>query len=273
MRNAGMPESLAALQQAFAAHIRNPAGAPMPAGIEERRMQIYRRLFFNNVRQFLSGSFPVLHKLYEDKAWTALVRDFYIEYRAQSPLFPDLPREFLRYIEVERQERPGDPPFLLELAHYEWVEAALSRDLVDLDAFSAENALDVGGDLLSGAPVLSPLAWSFSYRYPVHRISPDFRPAEPPELPTHLLVYRNRADTVKFMQLNALSQLMLALLRDHSGLTGHQLLQLTAEQIGHPSPGSVIGHGLQLLENLRSRDVILGTRQAPALAGPKAANL
>lgn len=254
-------QRLAALQNAFAAHIRNPAGAPVPAGIEERRMQIYRRLFFNNVRQFLSSSFPVLRKLYDDKAWTALVRDFYIEHRAQSPLFPELPGEFLRYLEAQRQERAGDPPFLLELAHYEWVEAALSRDPRDLDEFSAEQSLDVAGDLLTGVPVISPLAWPFSYRYPVHRISPDFRPAEPPELPTHLLVYRNCADTVKFMLLNAVSQLTLALLRDRSGLTGRELLEVTAEQIGHPSPASVIEHGLQLLENLRSRDVILGTRR------------
>lgn len=233
----------------------------MPAGIDERRMQVYRRLFFNNVRKLISSSFPVLRQLYDENAWTTLVRDFYIEHRAQSPLFPDLSREFLRYLEVERQERAGDPPFLLELAHYEWVDAALSRDPRDLDDYSVENTVDAGGDLLTGAPVISPLAWFFSYRYPVHRIRPDFRPVEPPELPTHLLVYRNRSDTVKFMLLNAVSQLMLALLRERSGLTGRQLLELTAGQISHSSPASVIEHGLQLLEDLRRRNVILGTRR------------
>lgn len=254
-------QPLATLQNAFAAHIRNPAGAPAPAGIDERRMQVYRRLFFNNVRNFISGSFPVLRKLYDESAWTALVRDFYIEHRAQSPLFPELSGEFLRYLEVGRQERAGDPPFLLELAHYEWVEGALSRDPRELEDFSDENGVDAGGNLLTGAPVISPLAWSFTYRYPVHRISPDFVPSEPPGQPTHLLVYRNHADTVKFMQLNAVSHLMLALLRDRSGLTGQQLLELTARQIGHLSPASVIEHGLQLLEDLRRRDVILGTRR------------
>ncbi|HKX55116.1 MAG TPA: putative DNA-binding domain-containing protein, partial [Xanthomonadales bacterium] len=34
---------------AFAAHIRNPAVAPAPADVEDRRMQIYRDLFFNNI--------------------------------------------------------------------------------------------------------------------------------------------------------------------------------------------------------------------------------
>ena len=238
----------------------------MPQGIEERRMQIYRRLFFNNVRKFLAASFPVLVKLYEEQAWTALIRDFYIEHRAHSPLFPELPGEFLRYLEEQRQDRAGDPPFLLELAHYEWIEQVLARDPRDLDDFSIENAVKPDGDLLTGIPVISPLAWSLSYRYPVHRIGPDFRPAEPPASPTQLLIYRNRNDAVKFMLLNDVSQLLLALLRDRPGLTGQQLLELIAQQIGHASPASLIGHGTQLLENLRKRDVILGTRQALSVA-------
>jgi len=231
----------------------------MPQGIEERRMQIYRRLFFNNVRKFLAASFPVLVKLYEEQAWTALIRDFYIEHRAHSPLFPELPGEFLRYLEEQRQDRAGDPPFLLELAHYEWIEQVLARDPRDLDDFSVENAVKADGDLLTGIPLISPLAWSLSYRYPVHRIGPDFRPTEPPASPTQLLIYRNRNDAVKFMLLNDVSQLLLALLRDRPALTGQQLLELVAQQIGHASPASLIGHGTQLLENLRKRDVILGS--------------
>ena len=259
-------QDLATLQKAFAAHIRDPAGEPAPQGIEDRRMQVYRRLFFNNVRKFLASSFPVLAKLYADQAWTVLIRDFYIKHRAHSPLFPELPGEFVRYLEEQRQDRAGDPPFLLELAHYEWIEQVLARDMRDIDEFSEENLVTRDGDLLTAIPVISPLAWSLSYRYPVHRIGPDFQPTEPPALPTQLLIYRNRDDVVKFMSLNEVSQLLLALLRDHPGLTGQQLLELTAQQIGHPSPDSVVGHGVQLLENLRERDVILGIRQAFSVA-------
>ncbi len=47
-------------QYDFAAHIRNPEQNPAPAGIEDRRMGIYRELFYNNVEGFLSNGFPVL---------------------------------------------------------------------------------------------------------------------------------------------------------------------------------------------------------------------
>ncbi len=36
------------LQRRFAAHLRDPATAPAPEGIEDRRLQVYRELFFDN---------------------------------------------------------------------------------------------------------------------------------------------------------------------------------------------------------------------------------
>jgi hypothetical protein len=256
MNNANTPERLAKLQTAFAGHIRNPEGVPAPAGIEERRMNVYRELFFNNIKRLLAGNFPVLHRLYGEANWSRLVREFYIEHRAQTPLFPELAREFLRYVQDQRHQRPGDPPFLLELAHYEWVELALSLDQLDLQTIPA----NPDGNLLEGIPVLSPLAWPLSYGFPVHRITPAFQPKEAPAEPTHLLVYRNRADQVKFMQLNDVTRLFLALLQERADLTGRRLLELTAAQIGHQSPPSVIESGAILMQDLSGRDVLLGTR-------------
>jgi hypothetical protein len=165
------PESLARLQASFAAHIRDPQSVAAPEGIEDRRMGIYRDLFFNNIVNFLSGNFPVLRTLYTEKEWTTLCREFYRDYRCHTPLFPELPREFLQYLQDHRQDHEGDPPFMLELAHYEWVELALSLDEADIDTIE----VDPEGDLLHGIPVLSPLAWPLSYRYPVHHIRADFQ--------------------------------------------------------------------------------------------------
>ena len=64
-----MAEGTQGLQYAFAAHIRDPERHPAPTDIEDRRMQIYRDLFFNNVNRFLSSSFPVIRKLYDDDDW------------------------------------------------------------------------------------------------------------------------------------------------------------------------------------------------------------
>ena len=243
---------LANLQMAFAAHLRNPEKFPAPEGLEDRRLQIYRDLFFNNVSKLLAGNFPVLKKIYSDAAWQQLIRDFYTEHRAHTPLFPELPKEFLRYVQEQRAgnaARAGDPPFLLELAHYEWVELALSLDMHELDEVHANPA----GDLLQGIPVLSPLAWPLVYRFPVHRISPDYKPQEAPAEPTRLLAYRNRKDQVKFMEINPVTWLLLEKLQG-ADKTGLDILQAIAGEIGHTQPGQVIEHGRKLLLDLIERD-------------------
>jgi len=255
MNSANKPESLAGLQTAFAAHLRNPELFAAPDGIEDRRLQIYRELFFNNICKHLSGNFPVLKKIYGDIAWRKLAREFYTEHRAHTPLFPEIPKEFLRYVQEQRKGRPGDPPFLLELAHYEWVELALGLDPHEID----EIEVHADGDLLQGVPLLSPLAWPLAYQFPVHRISPDFQPAIAPAEHTRLLAYRNRKDQVKFMEINPVTWLLLENLQN-GGQSGREILLSIATAIGHSDSHALIEHGKKLLLDLQQRDVVLGTR-------------
>jgi hypothetical protein len=251
------PESLARLQTSFAAHIRDPDTAPAPEGIEDRRMAIYRELFFNNIRSFLSSNFPVLRSLHETDEWAALCRDFYRDFRSQTPLFPEIPREFLRYLQEQRQDRAGDPPFMLELAHYEWVELALSLDESD----SGAGLADPDGDLMTGVPLLSPLAWPLSYRFPVQRICTDYQPDQPPGDATHLLVWRRQDYTIKFMQLNDFSALLVRQLKENTMQTGLELLSAIASGTGHPQPDVLIEGGRSLLQELKDKEIIPGTRR------------
>lgn len=250
------PEALARLQTRFAAHIRDPQSTAAPDGIEDRRMAIYRDLFFNNIKNFLSSNFPVLKSLYEDEAWTVLCRDFYSDYRCHTPLFPEIPREFLKYLQDHRPGHENDPPFMLELAHYEWVELGLALEESDPD----EIKVDADGDLLQGIPVLSPLAWPLSYKFPVHRICPQFQPSEEPAESTHLLAWRQSDFTVKFMQLNTLSLLLLEKMKEEPDQSGLELLTTIAGIINHPKPEVVIEGGADLLKDLKKKEVILGTR-------------
>jgi len=251
------PDHMKKLQTAFAAHIRDPDSNPVPDGIEDRRMKIYRDLFFNSIQTLLAGNFPVLRAICDDQQWSGLVRDFYSVHRCQTPLFPELAKEFLRYLQDEREIAKDDPGFLLELAHYEWVELALSLDEREL----TDIAVDRQGDLLEGIPVLSPLAWPLSYRYPVHMIKPDYQPKEPPSDASHILVYRNRQDDVKFMKLNDVSRLLLEIMRKDPEASGRVLLNQVATAISHPQPERVVAAGADLLNDLRSRDIVLGTRR------------
>lgn len=257
------PARLKAQQYGFAAHLRDPQRSPAPEGLEERRLQIYRELFYNNIEGLLASNFPVIRRLLGDVRWHALVRDFYREHRCHTPLFPELGKELLRYLEARQLDARGDPPFLLELAHYEWIELALALDEQDI----AEVPHQRDGDLLAAVPVPSPLAWPLAYAWPVQQLRADFQPAHAPPQPTFLLVVRDRADIVQFKAIDALGfQLMQALHENEAGLSGRALLESLAARLGAPDPDAFVIGGAGLLAQLRARDAVLGTRPADPIA-------
>ena len=244
-------------QLEFAAHIRNPDVNPAPADVEDRRMAIYRELFFNNMENFISSGFPVLRTLYSDTRWHRMIRDFFATHRCASPLFMEISQEFLTYLQQERQPDPEDPPFLVELAHYEWVELALSISTQE----PGWTSIDPKGDLLEGSPVLSTLAWLLNYQYPVHRISAQFIPKAPGAQPTYLMVYRDCRDQVGFMEMNPVTARLVTLIEHNSDKTGRQLLEQIAQEMEHPNPEAVIQGGKQTLMQLRGADIVLGTHR------------
>lgn len=242
-------------QYAFAAHIRNPEKHPCPEAIEERRMKIYRELFYNNVEDFIASTYPVLRQIMPDERWHDMIRDYFAHHLSHTPLFPEMPREFLRYLEYERKPQPDDPTFMLELAHYEWVELALSL----LDEEVDDTKINVHGDLLEGKPVISPLAWLLSYRFPVHKIGPAFQPGEAADLKTHLIVYRDAGFDVRFVEVNPVAARLLQLIAsDDNSQSGRMLLQQIAAELNHPQPDIVIQGGMRILDDLKKRAVILG---------------
>ena len=103
-------------QYAFARHIRDPQNNPAPTGVEDRRMAVYRELFFNNLRSLLSQTFPVLRKLHQKKKWDSLIRQFMVGHEAQTPYFLRIPEEFLQFLQNEYEIQADDFPFLIELA-------------------------------------------------------------------------------------------------------------------------------------------------------------
>ena len=244
------------LQRRFAAHLRDPASVPPPAGIEDRRLQVYRDLFINNVSGLLAGTFPVLRAILGAERWGALVRDFYRDHRCHTPLFLEVSREFLDYLAEERAPAADDPPYLHDLAHYEWVELALT--------VAGEEIAGVGanpdGDLLRGVPVVSPVAWPLAYRYPVHRISPEWQPAEPPAEPSFYIARRDRDDRVGILHVNAVTLRLVERLQQEPELTGLEQLEGLAREVPQLDHAAVIAGGAAALQELLAADVVLGTK-------------
>jgi hypothetical protein len=245
------------LQHALAAHLRDPEHAPPPPGVDDRRLQVYRELLYDNVEGFIATAFPVLRRISPDAVWHARVRDFYARHDCRALQFFRIAEEFLRFLENERGEHPDDPPFLRELCDYEWIELDLA---VNEDELSDDLA-DANGDLLAGRPLVSPLAATLSYQYPVHRIAPDYMPDEPGEEMTYLIVNRDRHDAVRFLDINAITARLMDLLESDSYSSGRELLTRIAVEISHPRPRQLLDAGAIILNDLRARDVILGTRR------------
>jgi len=249
------PRSLADAQKRFADHIRNPEAVEPPEGIEERRMAIYRRLFFGNLRNLFAKNFPVMRRLLDDPDWDALIRDFMARHQAITPMFTEIGREFVRFI--EEQSPAGLPPFAFELAHWEYLETVVR--LHHADPTSAGAVID--GDLLERPPLLNPTLQVAQYRWPVHEIGPAFRPDAPLDAPLILAAFRRTNDRVGFMRLNAVTARLLGLAQESPRRSGRALLKQIADELQAADGDAVVRSGAAMLERLRDEQVILGTRQ------------
>lgn len=246
------PLPLREAQRSFTAYIRDPHAHPAPAGISERRMAVYHELFYNNLETFLVNYFPVLRAILGDTRWDQLVHEFFAHHRSHTPHFIEIPEEFLGYLQHERTVVADAPPFLVELAHYEWVELAL---LYSQQALPSAAPTDLAA-LLESVVVCSELAWPLAYQWPVHRICPDFCPLETTAQPTCLLVYRDADDQVRFMEINPLTLRLLQALRAAAGIDARAVLVGLAHELGVSEVEQFVQRGAELLADFAHRRVI-----------------
>jgi hypothetical protein len=244
-------------QLAFAAHIRDPKNVSPPDGVEDRRMAIYRELFFNNISNLLGHTFPVIKKIHSKERWQRFIRQFMQKHRAETPYFLQLPEEFVGFLQNEYEPLEDDFQFLLELAHYEYVEvlASVSENENDLGSVAAD------GDMLEGVPIRSNLVWVYAYQFPVHRISPEFLPEQPGEQPTFLAVYRRDDDKVRFLELNSMTAALLeAIAGNDKDASGRELLRDLALAAQFEDVDAFLAFGEEALTEMRSLGIILGAK-------------
>ena len=237
-------------QYAFTAHIRDPKVHPRPPGIEARRMNIYNALLYNNTEGFLLACFPVLRSILGKQKWARLVRAFFSTHRSHTPYFRQIPDEFIQYLQTEWQRPEAYPDYVLELAHYEWIELVLSIS----NRVPDWEGIEVEGNFLDQRPVLNPVLTNLFYHWPVQRIRPRATIAP---VDTYLLVFRDAEDVIQFSEINAFTARLLNLLESGT-LTGRAALQAIATESRHPAPETVIEGGLATMQNLFGRGAILG---------------
>lgn len=235
-------------QADFAAYIRNPEKNVLPKNVKPQRMAMYRELFFNNINGFLTATFPVLHSLFSQQDWERLVQDFFENHVCTTPHFSEISEEFLAYLQNERKNEE-DFPFLFELAHYEWVEMALSisHEKFELSFFEkfATKKLKI-----------SPLACVLAYQFPVHKISVDFMPYESVQ-PTFLVVYRNENDSVQFLDITPLTFQFLQFIEMQPQQFFENYLTLLSNFAPTISLDILEEKGIEILEDFIKRGIIM----------------
>jgi len=239
-------------QHEFTSFIRNPDTHPAPPDVKPDRMAMYRSLLFNNIESFLASNFPVLKKIIPEQHWMDMAQDFFSQHSNKSPYFAEIAEEFLQYLQDERKPDPNDPPFMLELAHYEWVEMAATIATEQLP----DNSSDVEKLNESSRLKLSPLAWSLAYQFPVHKLSPQYQPDSIPEIPTFLTVFRDRDDEVRFLEIPPITYQMLVFVEENKGLTVSDCIaKLNATFTGINT--DIIKSGtIKTIEELADKDII-----------------
>lgn len=235
-------------QHQLGRHLRDPHHVARPTGVPARRVAIYHELLFNNLCGFVDCCFPVCRELLGEARWRRLVRTFYRDWPLHTPWFNEIAGEFVRYL-AEAPIRQPLPRWLAELARYEWAELAV--DIMP----DSDLPHDPSGDLLTGTIVLNPARLDLANTWPVHRITPDWRPRRPQ--PTQLVVYRRPDESVHCSELNAVTARLLALLAE-APTSGQQALQQIADELAYPAPAELIRFGADLLTDLRRQGILLG---------------
>jgi len=245
-------DNLLRQQQALTRYLRDPEHEAPPADMNAARVNVYRDLVFNNVSQLLGSTFPVLIRIIGQERWRTLIRGFLRDYRAQTPKFGEIAEEFVGYLASEPIVlSEGDwPAFLVELAHYEWVEMVLQQS--DAEPLPASDP----AQLLERPLQVSALAWPLAYTWPVQMLGPDHQPATPPAQPTLLLVRRTTDWNVKFSELSPLAWRLLQRIEELPLLSGREQLQGLALEAGLPETVSFMDSGLALLQQLHEDGVI-----------------
>jgi hypothetical protein len=247
-------DSFQRYQLEFCAYLRDPSSQAMPTGTTARGMAVYEEIVFNNITQSISACFPVAQQVIGAQAWLALTRGFLSDYSASSPIFRDIPAEFLQFLAAQDQL----PPYLLSLCHYEWVELDVAS-MVESVYASPPRSSDGSNDILTAPIVFTAAMQLLHYDYAVHKISTSNENITVEA--TQLLVYRDAAYAVKFVELNAATYRLVALLQA-APICAKEALHQLAQELGQVPSENLMQFGRELLEDFSNKGIIIASSQA-----------
>lgn len=242
------------MQRQFLAHLRNPEQQPLPTGFSPKGTTLYIDLLYNKFNDNLEICFPLTRIILGEKNWRQLLKDFIARHRCLSPYYRQIPDEFIAYLQNEHTNNAA-PPYLLELAHFEWVELALAiTKEVPTTAYS-----DTITDWLTCRPLFAPVFQLLNYAYPVQHINANYQPTTQPEQATYILGFRDANDAVQLIELNPATARLLEILYETNDTVGEALQQI-ARELRQPEPSKLFAFGVEALTELMRQGAILGAQ-------------
>lgn len=185
---------------------------------------------------------------------------------------------FAGYLEQYESTLVSRHPFIVELAHFEWIELevmeAESANLIALGSAHASkrgrgvkpnaetNLESEAQDFVSTSPRLADVVVLHKYQYPVMAISKTLLDGE--KLPrrvkketTNMAIYRdNKSHQCRFLELGAMAFEALQMVQAQPGITYGELLKSVC-QSSSDSPAETVEAFLELLEELKACNLIV----------------
>ena len=251
-----------AYQQQFVAYLRDPQEHGVLPESLPQSTNIYARLLYSKIEGSLHTCFPIVCELLGTVLWRQLVQAFIREHYCQSPLYREIPDEFIEYLmnQIPQMELPE---FIIDLAHFEWMELVLETARSEM----VDAIFPIQGDPLTIIPVLNPVLHRLHYRYPVQTITASnnywknwqtrVKPYE--QEPITLAGYRDMQYNIQFIKLNAVTTRLIELLKEGFYTQEQVLLQLAVE-LHYSNPETILSFGIDILQQLEQQQIIIGSR-------------
>jgi uncharacterized protein len=236
-------------QFALARHLRDPLSVPAPVGVNATDAAACTQEMVDHLCNVLEPAFTVTQALLGDELWQHAVRLFIKDAPHHAPWATAVQRAFVDHV-CASPEMQNLPAWLQDLAHFEWLQSAVSTAPVTWPAF------DAAGDVMHNPVVLNPTHVNGSYEWPVHHIGTDNEPDDMQT--THVTVLRDQNDELHVFESSVFRGQLLDLLRE--GQTGEQAFMVLAMWLSHPEPEAFVREGEQVMAQLQREGVVLGTR-------------
>lgn len=242
-------------QAAFNAYLRHPGPQAKPPGVNAKRIAIYREIVFNNFSACVSACFPVLLSLLGKRRLNKLTRHCFANHHFSSPLFADIPKAFVDFLQTLDLSKQDLPAFTAQLAHYEWVELHIAKLPDKKKSSSPVAVIEQASDLAEVILQLTPAHMLLSYDYPVHQLSKKH--ADLAASPTYLLVFRTADFNIEFIQLNTVTHCLLQRIQSEQVTVNSHFTYLSHTLLPHLPLQSISEFGFQSLYTLYKQQAVI----------------